>query len=914
MRSLSVVLHTILVPILMSSAAFAEAPTLVRSAGRTVLRLEVEGVQISPGELRALVPFSEGSQLRPELVREGIVNFYRTGLYERVEVLLRDSLGGVAVKYSLYPKKWLEKIKFEGNLYLDDRKLLSKVDLRSSEEITDDKLIRNAERIADYYRFRGFTGSEVTYRIVPDVQNRSKVFFTIKEGKRQFISDVRLTGDAGISRTKLLTIIPSMPGNRLDGEELDAGTRRVRDHLRKKMFLTPVLTYTVRPDASFPDGVVVTFNIDKGPGFRLQVLMDDKKESEKLLKRMRSVFIKSVTPEKAKISIKAYALDRYRKMGYPLTAVNLVDREDETGSRAITLGVDRGFKATIGDVRVEGALFFSEERLKSILGIVPGVPFVKTEMEEGLENLQREYRKEGFLSTAFTRHPLNFLARDGYQEVMIRLTVKEGPRNLVRDLKVMDSPIQEKRAGELIGIGAGDPYVPELINKGRDDLLQELGSMGYLYASASIEEPEINPDETVDLVVTVMAGPKVRLRTVIISGNESVRAKIIRVALDLKRGEVLTRDKILKAQERIYSLKVMSSVDVQLADPLEPGAHKDILVSVTERPKYVLGLRMGYGSEDKWRGEVSVTNRNFRQMARSLSLSGKASDLERSTTLLYNDPWFQSLPINMTVWLRDLFEERESYSRDSLGVAVDFVRALSEKTESRFGYFFEGLELSDVSPDAHLSRADEGKTDIAALVGEILYDARDDFLDPWSGVLGNLILEFAAQPLGSKAEYIKTEITARRYITLMDSMVLAGLLRLGQVTAYGQSEEVIISKRFFLGGQNSVRGYRLDSLGPRDADNDPVGGNYMVNANVELRYPLYKTLRGVIFVDSGSVWLESAVDPENEEFNLRASAGAGMRWSSPIGPLSLDYGYKLNPVTEDEGDRNLWHFSIGHAF
>jgi outer membrane protein assembly complex protein YaeT len=913
MRFWLIIAHTIITLSLLTASAYAEGSPLVRSAGRTILDLEVEGAQVPSGELRALVLFSAGSRLRPELVREGIVNFYRTGLYERVEVLLKESSEGVTLKYMLYPKKWLEQIEFEGNLYLDDRELISKVDLRSSEEITDDKLVQNVERLVQYYKFRGFTGSEIAYRIDPGPDNRTKVIFKILEGNRGFISDVRLSGDAGITRTKLLSLIGSMPGSRLDGEDLDTDLERIHDHLRKNMYLIPTLTYSVEPADDFPGAVIVIFNVNKGPDFRLRVLLDDKKEAKKLSKRMRSVFLKSATPEKAKLSMEKYALDRYRKAGYPFTSVNLEDRVGETGTRYITLGIDRGLKAIIGDLRVEGVRFFPEEKLSEVLGLVPGEPFVSSEMEGGIEKLEQEYRQEGFLATEFTRHPLNFVALEGNQEVEIHLAVQEGPRNVIRDLRVVGSPLEEKRTGELLGIAPGDPYVPEFVNAGRDDLLLELGSMGYLYAAVTVEEPEINSDDTVDLVVTVMEGPRVRLGTVIITGNESVETKIIRVALDLNRGDVLTLDKLVEAQERIYRLKVMSSVDVQLADPLTPGVNKDLMVRVKERAKYVVGFRMGYGSEDKLRGEVSMTNRNVKGMARSLTLRGKASHIERNTTLLYSHPWFQFLPIDMTLSLSDLVEERESYSRDSLSAAVQFVRALSKRTESRFGYVFEGLRLFDVSPDAQLSPDDEGKTDVAALVGEILHDARDDFLDPWSGVLGDVILEYAAQGLGSETEYVKAEIAVRRYINFMDSMVLAGLLRVGRVTAYGQSEEVIISKRFFLGGQNSVRGYQLDSLGPKDVNGDPIGGNYMVNANLELRYPLFRTLRGVVFLDSGSVWLENAANPEDEEFNLRASAGGGLRWTSPIGPLSLDFGYKLNPATDTE-DKSRVHFSIGHAF
>ena len=184
--------------------------------------------------------------------------------------------------------------------------------------------------------------------------------------------------------------------------------------------------------------------------------------------------------------MKKIVVDRYRNEGYPFIAANLEDLVEETGIRAITISIDRGPKAIIGDLRVDGARFLPTERLNSVLGLVPGEPFIKTRMVKGIENLGIEYRREGFLSTAFSREPLNFVDREGHQEVVIHLTVKEGPRNVIGNLSVVGSPIPEKRTGELLGIEAGYPYVPEFINRGRDDLLQELGGMGYLYASVTV--------------------------------------------------------------------------------------------------------------------------------------------------------------------------------------------------------------------------------------------------------------------------------------------------------------------------------------------------------------------------------------------------------------------------------------------
>ena len=161
MRSFPILLQVLLLFLLLVTTARAEEPLLTHSSGKIVLGIEVEGARISKGELRALVPFTEGSQLNPELVRKGIVNFYRTGLYEMIEVLLKESPSGVYVKYTLSPKKWLEQIDFEGNFYLDKRELLSRIDLRSSEEITDEKLVNNVDRLIEYYTYRGFTGTRI---------------------------------------------------------------------------------------------------------------------------------------------------------------------------------------------------------------------------------------------------------------------------------------------------------------------------------------------------------------------------------------------------------------------------------------------------------------------------------------------------------------------------------------------------------------------------------------------------------------------------------------------------------------------------------------------------------------------------------------------------------------------------------
>jgi len=125
----------------------------------------------------------------------------------------------------------------------------------------------------------------------------------------------------------------------------------------------------------------------------------------------------------------------------------------------------------------------------------------------------------------------------------------------------------------------------------------------------------------------------------------------------------------------------------------------------------------------------------------------------------------------------------------------------------------------------------------------------------------------------------------------------------------GTTIEIPIQKRFFLGGRTTVRGFKEESIGPRGTDGTPSGGDYMVNGNVEIRVPMKYGVILVPFFDAGSVWLGG--DPANR-FDLRESAGIGLRYITPVGPIGIDYGWKIDRREGESGSE--WHFTIGAVF
>ena len=886
--------------------------SLAAFTGREVVEVRFKGADIPSSERGDLLPQREGQGLAPGAVRDGIRNLYRTGRFKRVNVFARESGSGVILLYEITGRQYLSRVLFEGNLSIRDGELLSRTDLSPSEELSEERLFENARKVLDYYVRRGFLDPEVTFRVESDAMNRQVVVFQVREGPVGFVSDVLLEGNPGMSRVKLLSVIASMPGERLDERTLRRDVEKITGFYKDGFFLTPTVKYSVGPDPGMDGGMIVTFFLERGPFYRLEIFTTglDSREADRVRKRVERALRKVTGIREAMESAEKQVVSRFHGMGYPFAAVTWEESQSPSET-LINMTLDAGDRVFIESIRVGGIQGITEDQARDLLGLQPDSPFIRANLETGVRNLEEFYYRKGFLTAGISVEPLELQpSGDGRQVVNVGVAVREGGQSLIGNLEIRSDLWDPTKYLEITGLRGGDPYFPEAVQEAREDILTWLSSMGHLYANVAISEPERREENVVDLFLSIEEGPLVKLGRIIITGNENVKSEIIRLALDLDEGEVLTLEKILKAQERLYDLGVMNSVEAELVNPGEPAERKDLIVTVSERHRYVVGFKVGYGSEDKFRGEAAVTHRNVGGKARSLTLRGKKSTIESRTSLLYRHPWFSSRPIDFSASLSDVVEERESYSRDAYAASLDFTRKMSERTEVGLGYVFEGLRLFDVSPGARLSPDDEGKTDVAAMIWEIIYDSRDDILDPWSGLLADFRLEAASRGLGSAAEYLKYELASHRYFFLGKGTVLAGLLRLGFATPYGQSEEVIISKRFFLGGQNSVRGYALDGLGPKDAEGDPIGGDLMVNGNVEIRFPLVRTFGGVCFLDSGSVWFRRG----GEGFHLRSSMGAGLRWSSPIGPLSLDYGYKLNPDPEDPDDRYRWHLSIGHAF
>jgi outer membrane protein insertion porin family len=242
-------------------------------------------------------------------------------------------------------------------------------------------------------------------------------------------------------------------------------------------------------------------------------------------------------------------------------------------------------------------------------------------------------------------------------------------------------------------------------------------------------------------------------------------------------------------------------------------------------------------------------------------------------------------------------------------ITAGFEKKLTETLKSELFYEFSLVNTTDVKPDVILSKEDTGTLVISGLRLGITYDTRDNPFNPQKGILSGIAVKFMSAAFLSETDFAKVSFYGNTFLKISEGLLLAVSLRGGVAQGYLKTNELPIVERFFLGGSTTVRGYAQDTLGPKGSDGDPTGGNAFLMENLELRTSLGKGIGVVAFVDGGNVWQNIG---EISLSDLKYTAGLGLRYNTPVGPIRIDYGTKLQ--REKGESRGELHFSIGHAF
>lgn len=603
--------------------------------------------------------------------------------------------------------------------------------------------------------------------------------------------------------------------------------------------------------------------------------------------------------------------------------------ESERNRVAITLDMTEGDMTRIRGINIVGNKAFAEQTLLDEMQLAADdwlAVFTKSDqysrqkLDADLEALRAFYMDQGYLQFAVRSTQVNITPdKTG---IFITINIDEGAVYMLHDMQLAGTYIGDIAPYfEAIQLRRGEPFSRRLVVESTERLSRLLSDQGYALARVNAI-PEVDEEQhLVVLTFNLEPGQRVSVRRVNIEGNSRTRDEVIRREFRQMESTWFSGEKLRLSRERVQRTGYFESIDI--TTPLVPGVpdQVDVNVRLNEKPSGALIAGMGFSQSEGIVLNASIAQDNFFGTGKKVSLALKTSKANQHYEVSYNNPYYTvdgvSRGFQLSYRSTDFDELDTADYKTNNGVAgVSFGVPLSEFNRLNVALRAHHIDLKMGStPPYEVQRwvAAEGRrylnfeTDLSWR-----HDSRDSAWFPTRGALQRLGLE-ASIP-GSKLQYYKLSYKYRHYWPLPKDWVFSVNGEAGYGRAYGDTSQLPIFEHFYAGGPRSVRGFQSFSIGPRDSENDPAGGNVRLVGNAELYLPpiFSPMMRVLAFVDAGNVYNTQYSDVQLK--TLRYSAGVGMFWLSPIGALTLSLAKPINPTERDEEREEVFQFSIGTTF
>ncbi len=463
---------------------------------------------------------------------------------------------------------------------------------------------------------------------------------------------------------------------------------------------------------------------------------------------------------------------------------------------------------------------------------------------------------------------------------------------------------------DAFGIKAADPVDSDRIVAAQDKLKRTAGTNGFPFAA--IGQPAIVVDHatrTATLDLSVAPGAAKRFGKVVTQpGNRVFDANHIQDIARFTPGSPYDASSLDDLRRALIQTSLVSSVDVKPVPGATPDT-VDVAVKLEPAPVHTIAGELGYGTGEGARAELDWTDRNLFPPEGALTLRSVFGTQEQLGSVIYRRSNFEARDRVLTVQLAAAHTDRTAYDARTYSLATTLERQsnifFQKKWTWSVGADLEASDEQDVLIDTGAPR--RRTYFVAALPGTLAYDDTDDLLNPTRGfrLSGRLSPELSLQ--GTAFGYARTQLDASAYQPFGDRIVIAERTRLGTILG-APRDEIAPSRRFYAGGGASVRGYGYQSIGPRDPNNDPVGGRGLAEFSVEARIRLFGSFGLVPFLDAGNI----STSPLPALGSLRYGTGLGVRYYSNFGPIRLDVGTPINPQPGDT--RVAVYVSLGQAF
>lgn len=608
----------------------------------------------------------------------------------------------------------------------------------------------------------------------------------------------------------------------------------------------------------------------------------------------------------------------YRSKAYYNTEVKTSISYPEGAGAEVRLVIDEGEKITIEAITFQGNASVSDSALRDVIQTgthrwwiswltASGVLKMDV-LQQDAERIGAYYHNQGFIE-AKVGSPVVEQKDDA---LFITFPIEEGPRYRVGTVDIQGDLLHSQ--DELIALL--QIRQEEFLN--RQVLRDDITRLTDLYAEQGYAFTEIFPrinravtGNRVDIVLMVDKGSLVYFNRIDIRGNTRTRDNVIRRDLKMQEGGLFDSKAIRTSTQRLNRLRFFEEVNI-IPRPTMNEELMDVVVEVKERPTGQFSIGAGYSSSEKLLFMGQISEDNIFGTGNRLSLSANLSSESARYNLTFTNPRLYDSQVSGTIDLFNWEREYDDYTKDSTGGALQLGHPIFESWRIYYGYTFSDTNLTDIADNASsvILRSKDINLTSAVELG-LVRDTRDRVFSPTTGSRNRISVNYAGGPLGGDAQFTKLEGSTSWYFPLVWSTVLNVRGAAGQVFE-NEDDKLPVYENFYLGGMNTIRGFKSFSISPLDPETgDKIGGDKMWFGNVSIIFPLLKDLGmdGEIFTDFGNVYDS---DASWDFSDYKHTAGVGVLWLSPLGPLRLAWGYNLD--RQEGEDSSNWDFSMGGTF
>ncbi len=683
------------------------------------------------------------------------------------------------------------------------------------------------------------------------------------------------------------------------------------------------------------DGVALTYVLQGKPKLTEINFKGNKKFGSAKLRKKLSSKVGDPLDEHKLFADSQEIKKLYQKSGYTQTEVRYVPSIDERSGRgSVTFEVTETPKVRIKDVYFEGAHAFSQRKLRHVvktrrrwfMSWLTGSGVLKDEqLDEDKEKLADFYRDAGYID--FELKDIRFVYETP-RKLRMNWVINEGTLYRVGaiDFKgITLFPTNEVR--EKFKMKVGDTFTPKGLSKDIEAVQDFYGSRGYIDAQiVARKKPNVDTG-TMDLLFEVDEGNKSYIEKIEIKGNTKTKDRVIRRELAVAPGEVFDMVKVKLSKQRLEGTQFFDRVDTQ-AEPTDVPDRKNLVVGVNERNTGNIALGAGFSSVDSILGFVELTQGNFDLFnppwfmggGQKFRLRAQVGARRQDYELSFIEPWFlgRKLAFSTDLYHRELryLSRHDLYDERRTGARFGLTRALgSDFLIGGVSYTIEKIGIFNVPTNAPPAiQEEEGDRLVSKVGASLAFDTRNSVQLPDRGQRTELRGEVAGSYLGGDTDFYKLELTSHWFFKgFFEGHVFEVAGGIGVVDSYADSDRVPLFDRWFLGGINSLRGYRFRDVGPKQQD-EPIGGGTYWLGSVEYSVPIIERLRFALFYDIGMVYEDafSLSQGSQNTGTYNDNWGLGLRLNIPyLGPLRLDYGI---PIKADpaNGSSGRFQFSVGY--